>query len=92
MADTDTIRCTIFKGKREPELYVYVPWQAGKANIPSDLQKHMGELREVMTIMIGPDKKLARARVENVLKDINEKGYYLQLPPEIGGQVLFDGD
>jgi uncharacterized protein YcgL (UPF0745 family) len=92
MADTDAIRCTIFKGKREPELYVYVPWKAGAANIPEDLKNRMGELSEVMTIMIGPDKKLARARAENVLNDIQEKGYYLQLPPEIGGQVLFDGD
>ena len=52
----------------------------------------MGALTAVMTITIGPDKKLARARAENVLNDIREKGYYLQLPPEIGGQVLFDGD
>ena len=92
MADTEAIRCTIFKGKREPELYVYVPWKAGEVNIPEDLRTRMGALTEVMTIMIAPGKKLARARAESVLMDIREKGYYLQLPPEIGGQVLFDGD
>jgi uncharacterized protein YcgL (UPF0745 family) len=92
MADSEAIRCTIFKGKREPELYVYVPWKAGEANIPEDLRTRMGALTAVMTITIGPDKKLARARAENVLNDIREKGYYLQLPPEIGGQVLFDGN
>lgn len=92
MAKTDAIRCTIFKGNREQELYVYVPWKDGADNIPETLKERMGTLREVMTIMIAPDRKLARANAAAVLRDIHDKGYYLQLPPEIGGQVLFNGD
>ena len=84
--------CTIYKGSKEQELYVYVPREAGKKNIPDDLCKRMGILREVMTLRISADKKLARADAAKVLKSINENGYYLQLPPEIGMQVLNDGD
>lgn len=92
MADADALRCTIFKGNRERELYVFVPWKEGAANIPDELRQRMGTLSEVMTIMIGPDRKLARADAANVLRDIRAIGYYLQLPPEISGQVLNDGD
>lgn len=83
---------TIFKGNREQQLYVYVPWGSGEENIPDELRKRMGLLTEVMTLKISPDKKLARAKAANVLKAIKENGYYLQLPPDISIQVLNDGD
>lgn len=92
MSDSEAILCTIFKGSREQELYVFVPRMAGADNIPDELRERMGELKSVMTLNIGPGKKLARADAGKVLSDIREKGYYLQLPPEINGQVLFDGD
>lgn len=83
---------TIFKGSKEQQLYVYVPRESGEENIPDELRKRMGLLTEVMTLRIGPDKKLARANAINVLKAIKEVGYYVQLPPEISMQVLNDGD
>jgi len=52
----------------------------------------MGDIIEVMTLQLTSDKKLARANSVKVLNDIKEKGYYLQLPPDITGQVTFDGD
>ena len=73
-------------------MYVYVPQNAGAKNIPEALQQRMGVLSQVMTLKISPARKLARARAEIVLRDIQDKGYYLQLPPDITGQVLFDGD
>ena len=33
------------------------------------------------TLMITPDKKLARVEATQVLSDIVEKGFYLQMPP-----------
>lgn len=83
---------TIFKGSREKELYVFVPRETGETNIPDELCQRMGEIQEVMTIKISADKKLARADAARVLTCIAEQGYYLQLPPEITGQVLNDGD
>ncbi len=92
MSEPDNMLCTIFKGSREQEMYVYVPREAGADNIPEELQKRMGVLKEVMTLEISPQRKLARASAETVLRDIQDKGFYLQLPPDISGQVLFDGD
>ena len=84
--------CTIFKGSREQELYVYVPSEKGQDNIPEELRQRMGEISEVMTIMIDAEKKLARASAQNVLASIEESGFFLQLPPEISLDVLNDGD
>ena len=84
--------CTIFKGDKEPELYIYVPRETGKDNIPEELSQRMGEIREVMTISIDAERKLARVKAVNVLAGIEKVGYYVQLPPEVSGQVLSDGD
>lgn len=92
MAEQQERLCTIFKSNREQELYVYVPQEQGVENIPEALLERMGQLSEVMTINISPDRKLARAEATKVLGEIDENGFYLQLPPDISGQVLFDGD
>lgn len=84
--------CTVFKGNREQELYVYVAREQGEKAIPDSLRERMGTLSAVMTLQLTPDRKLARADVGRVLDAIRENGYYLQLPPEISGAVLNDGD
>ena len=69
-----------------------MPKAQGEDNIPEELRQRMGECLRIMTLIITPDKKLARADAVAVINSILEKGYYLQLPPEITSQVLHDGD
>ena len=78
-----TVLCTIYKGSREPELYLYVDRVEGLALVPEELLARLGTLAEVMTIKLTPQRKLARAAAPQVLAAIAEKGYYLQLPPNI---------
>lgn len=92
MTKTEAMYCTVYKGSKEQELYVFVPFDKGEGNIPDALKTRMGKISEVMSLEITPEKKLARAHAGKVLEEIREKGFYLQLPPEITGQVLFDGD
>ncbi len=92
MSKPEAIHCTIFKGSREPELYVYVPFSKAQSNIPEELRSRLGEIKEVMSLEITPEKKLARVDAVKVLNEIHEQGYFVQLPPVITGQVLFDGD
>jgi uncharacterized protein YcgL (UPF0745 family) len=35
-----------------------------------------------MTMLLHPERKLARADINKVLADIEEQGYYLQMPPQ----------
>ena len=69
-----------------------MPKAQGVRNIPEELRQRMGECQEVMVLNITRDKTLARAEASVVIHDISEKGYYLQLPPEITSQVLHDCD
>lgn len=78
-----TLLCTIYKGSREPELYLYVDRVDGLARVPDELLARFGTLSEVMTLRLTPQRRLARAQASQVLAAIAECGYYLQLPPNI---------
>ena len=87
-----TLLCTIYKGSREPELYLYVDRVDGLTRVPDELLERFGNLAEVMTIKLTPQRKLARANAAQVLAAIAERGYYLQLPPNLHApHVTFGG-
>jgi uncharacterized protein YcgL (UPF0745 family) len=75
--------CTVYKSSREPELFLYVARAEGLSRVPEELLKRIGTALEVLTLKLTPDRKLARAKAPQVLAAIAEKGYYLQLPPDI---------
>jgi uncharacterized protein YcgL (UPF0745 family) len=50
--------------------------------VPEDLQGKLGTLSEVLTLVLTPERKLARAKAADVMTAIVNKGYYLQLPPD----------
>ncbi len=78
-----TLLCTVYRSSREPELYLYVERSDGLTRVPEDLLARFGTLSEVLTLKLTAERKLARAKAPQVLAAIAEKGYYLQLPPDI---------
>jgi uncharacterized protein YcgL (UPF0745 family) len=62
-------------------MYLYVEKARGVADVPEPLMKQFGEPEEVMMLMLSPGRKLARADAKEVLREIDENGFYLQMPP-----------
>jgi uncharacterized protein YcgL (UPF0745 family) len=62
-------------------MYLYVDKKDGLESVPGDLLKRFGKPELAMTLVLTPEKKLARADTQRVLDMIKEKGFYLQLPP-----------
>ncbi|MDG2091350.1 MAG: YcgL domain-containing protein [Gammaproteobacteria bacterium] len=87
-----SLLCTIYKGSRENELYLYVVRGDDLSSIPEELLSRMGELKEVMSLELSAKKKLARVKVETVLEEIENNGYFLQLPPNINPAVFTYGE
>lgn len=81
----------IFRGTRKAESYLYVDKAIGLAEVPEVLMAQFGEPRSVMTMMLDPQRKLARANAAEVLAKIQEQGYYLQMPPTAAELLNRDG-
>lgn len=73
--------CQVFKSSRKEEMYLYVDKAKGLADVPEALMAQFGEPEEVMTLVLDETRRLARADIHQVLADISEQGFYLQMPP-----------
>ncbi|AQA18735.1 hypothetical protein BST95_11305 [Halioglobus japonicus] len=73
--------CEIFKSTRKEEMYLYVDKAKGLEDVPEVLLKQFGEPQSVMTIILTPERKLARVDVAEVLEKIDSDGFFLQMPP-----------
>ena len=66
-------------------MYLYVPWLDDEdklqAGLPAALLGLTGKLEKVMELELRPDMKLARADVNRVMASLEQKGFYLQSPP-----------
>jgi uncharacterized protein YcgL (UPF0745 family) len=84
--------CTIYRGNRECEMYIYVKREEGLSRLPEELLARLGTTAEVMTIKLTPERRLARAKASEVLAAIAAKGFYIQLPPEMHPPLFTMGE
>ena len=75
------MQCWIYKGSRRAETYLYLPTEGDTSQVPVALVDAMGTLVLVMELSLSQELDLARASAEQVMRDIEERGYYLQMPP-----------
>ena len=64
-------------------MYLFVEKSAGLENVPDELLAQFGELLPVMTLRLTPERKLARTDAALVLASIQERGFFLQMPPAV---------
>ncbi len=79
---------TVYKSSRKDEMYLYTDRKSGLEEVPEALMGQFGKALEVMTLVLTPEKKLARAQARDVLNAIAEKGFFLQMPPQPEAEQL----
>jgi uncharacterized protein YcgL (UPF0745 family) len=62
-------------------MYLYVDKQQGLGDLPETLLQTFGTPQSVMTLVLTPERALARADAAAVLDAIERQGFYLQMPP-----------
>lgn len=77
------MQCFIYKSNKKAELYLYLDKQDDFSSVPEAILKSIGHPEYVMQLEITPDFKLARENAHDVLKGIEENGFFLQMPPVI---------
>ena len=75
------MRCFIYKSLKKDELYLYLNKKDDFSDIPDELLKSLGQLQFVMDLELTPERKLAREDVNKVMNSLEEKGFFIQLPP-----------
>jgi uncharacterized protein YcgL (UPF0745 family) len=84
------MHCVIYKGPKKLDHYLYVEQEDNFERVPQALLDLLGPLELVMTLELGPERKLAQAAADEVRSALKEQGYYLQMPPKSEAQNLLD--
>ena len=71
----------VYKGSRRDDTYLFVPAHDGLEGVPRALLETMGRLDLVMELELHPGRQLAREDVRLVMRNLEDQGYHLQMPP-----------
>ena len=77
------MQCFIYKSNKKNELYLYLDKQDDFSSIPEAILKSIGQPEYVMQVEITPERKLAREKAVDIIKGIEENGFFIQMPPVI---------
>lgn len=85
------MHCDIYKSSKKDEMYLYVarPEQVNQAPdidpleiVPELLRQTFGRATFVMHLELSAERKLARVNVLHVIDSLENKGFFIQVPPE----------
>lgn len=76
------MHCSIYKGRKAPDTYLFVPVKDDLSAVPAPVMGALGEAIHVMDLVLSPDRRLARSDAREVLRSLLHRGCYVQLPPK----------
>lgn len=74
------MQCYIYRSRRKLGAYLYLTEKDAFAALPEQLIKLFGLPEFSFELELSPDSRLVRAEAPKVLKHLQEKGFYLQMP------------
>ena len=76
------MKCTVFRSSRKDFTYIYLLEGQVLEDLPVALSKVFGEPEFVMDLELTANRKLAYEDINEVMKNLADQGYHLQMPPQ----------
>lgn len=73
--------CFVYKSLKKSGAYLFVKYKDDFAAVPEALRSMIGKLEFVMEVDLAKRDKLAHIESRQVRRQLEQQGYYLQLPP-----------
>lgn len=77
----ESANCWIYKSTLREGMYLYVTAEEFFDAVPTELLARFGERKFVMSLELTAARRLARADAPEVLRQLAQQGFYLQMPP-----------
>lgn len=82
------MQCFIYKSQKKEGLYIYLDKKDDFSKIPQPLINSVGHIEFVMELELTPKRQLAREDVNKVIQCLQNKGFFVQMPPTIVPEAL----
>jgi uncharacterized protein YcgL (UPF0745 family) len=80
--------CSVLRSETKEYHYVYLAEEIEFDDLPESLQQLFGQAEQFMQLDLDVTKGLANADIDQVRKELTDKGFYLQMPPDISVEAL----
>lgn len=77
------MNCYIYRCSRKEDLYIYLIEKDDFSRVPAEIISGLGITEFSMELEITADTRLVKEDVSTVMKNLDEKGFHLQLPSNI---------
>ncbi|HOB61690.1 MAG TPA: YcgL domain-containing protein [Candidatus Competibacteraceae bacterium] len=81
------MQCAIYKSLRKQNTYLYLADKDDFSRLPEALLKLIGPPTYVMDLDLHPERKLAQEDTAEVLRNLAERGWHLQMPRKEEGVI-----
>lgn len=71
----------VYRSGKKDGMYLYVDKKDDLSRVSDALLALFGKPQAAMVLLLNSDRKLSGADVVDVMQQIEEKGFYLQMPP-----------
>ena len=72
--------CAIYKSLKKNDTYLYMAEKDNFSKVPEPLLQALGKPVYVMELELSVERKLAKEDVKEVMKNLEERGWHLQMP------------
>jgi len=86
--EPDTLPCWIYRSGKKNEMYLYLSEEGEFERVPEALRQLFGTPTLVMELQLSPQRPLAREDVAQVMNNLRDQGFHLQMPPTIKPEML----
>lgn len=75
------MHCYIYRSRKKVGSYLYLPTKNDFSALPKALMRLFGQPEFAFEFNLSTRKKLAEVDSHTVIKNLQEEGFYLQIPP-----------
>ncbi len=77
------MQCFVYKSLKKVDMYLYLKEKKNFSNVPKTLLKSIGQLVYVLEFDLHPERTLGRADPKELIANLNNRGFHLQMPETI---------
>jgi uncharacterized protein YcgL (UPF0745 family) len=88
MTENTLIPCWVYRSGKKAEMYLYLAVENNFEPLPAALKQLFGEPAFVMRLDLHQGRALAREDVRQVMRNLQEQGFHLQMPPALKPDIF----
>jgi uncharacterized protein YcgL (UPF0745 family) len=76
------MKCAVYRSNKKDMTYLYLPEEDDMSRVPEALMKLISPVERVLEFELTAERSLAQENPVEVLKQLNEQGWFLQMPKQ----------